>query len=183
MHETAPRTDSNLWLVDVDPRSGLPSGPARRRTQWTDFRIYGLSASENGSALCFNKGSIQSNIYVGELRAHGTRLTQLHRLPGDQAVSYPLDWTPDSSVRVDWLNCLAVKSGCGHEYFSGDLAIRILQRVKSGLPPKALGATITGNPALFALIAYDRVAALREHDAPTFSILGKVLAHEIAHLL
>ncbi len=94
--EAEPRTDSNLWVVEVKARTGLPASPARRRTGWADFRITGISAREDGSLLCFNKSSPESSIFVGELEARGTGLTQVRRLSADQAYSYPLDWTRDS---------------------------------------------------------------------------------------
>jgi eukaryotic-like serine/threonine-protein kinase len=94
-NEPAPRTDSNLWMVDLDPSTGLPSGAAQRRTQWTDFRIQSLSGSADGSRLCFTRSSEQSNIYVGDLQARGTQLASLRRLTLEDAVDLPLDWTPD----------------------------------------------------------------------------------------
>ena len=104
MNENAPRMDSNLWLVDVNSSTGLPTGPPRRRTQWTDFLVNGLSASDDGRHLCFNKGNIQSNIYVGELGSEGARPVRFRRLSEDQAISYPLDWTPDSRAIIEVSN-------------------------------------------------------------------------------
>lgn len=104
MNESAPRIDSNLWLVDVNSRNGFSTGSPVRRTQWTDFLVNGLSASQDGSHLCFNKGNIQSNIYVGELGTEGVSALQFRRLSGDQAISYPLDWTPDSRAIIEVSN-------------------------------------------------------------------------------
>jgi eukaryotic-like serine/threonine-protein kinase len=91
-----PRSDSNLWITDVNATTGLPSAPARRRTQWTDFRIDDLSASADGSRLCLIRRNEVSNVYVGELRAHATRLMQLRRVTAEEANSWPTDWTRDS---------------------------------------------------------------------------------------
>ena len=57
-YEPTPRTDSNLWMVEVDPQSGAPLGPEKRRTQWADFEIRSLSAGVDGARLCFFEGSI-----------------------------------------------------------------------------------------------------------------------------
>jgi Tol biopolymer transport system component len=97
-YEPAPRTDSNLWVVDVDPSTGLPSGAAQRRTQWTDFRIQDLSATADGTRMCFIRYSGHSNVYVGDLQAHGTRLASLRRLTLEDAVNLPFAWTPDSKA-------------------------------------------------------------------------------------
>jgi eukaryotic-like serine/threonine-protein kinase len=101
-YESAPRKDSNLWVVDVNPSTGLPTGAAKRRTQWTDFRIQDLSASADGSRLCILRGafgnSIRSNVYIGDLQAHGTRLASLRRLTPEDAENLPRAWTADSKA-------------------------------------------------------------------------------------
>ncbi len=91
-----PRSDSNLWIMAVNSTTGLPSVPPRRRTQWTDFRIDDLSASADGTRFCFIRRNELSNVYVGELQAHATRLTQIRRVTAEEANSWPTDWTRDS---------------------------------------------------------------------------------------
>jgi eukaryotic-like serine/threonine-protein kinase len=95
-YEAAPRTDSNLWVVDINPSTGLPSGTAQRRTQWTDFRIRDLSASADASLLCFTRSSVQENVYLGDLQGRGSRLGSLRRLTLEDAVNIAFGWTPDS---------------------------------------------------------------------------------------
>ena len=93
-----PRSDSNLWIVDVNSTTRLPSAPPRRRTQWTDFKIDDLSASADGSHLCFIRHRELSNVYVGDLQAHGTRLTHLRRVTAEEANNWPNDWTRDNKA-------------------------------------------------------------------------------------
>jgi serine/threonine protein kinase len=95
-NEPAPRTDVNLWTVKVDPMTGLPSGMPQRRTQWTDFGISGLSVNADGSRLCFLKGRQESDIYIGDIQAHGRRLASLRQLTREEARNYLYAWTPDS---------------------------------------------------------------------------------------
>jgi Tol biopolymer transport system component len=96
-YEPAPRTDSNLWRVGIDPTTGLPSGAAHRLTQWTDFHIQDLSANMDGSRLCFLRyAKIAADVYVGALQAHGTRLASLRQLTSTEANNIPFAWTPDS---------------------------------------------------------------------------------------
>lgn len=89
-------------MVDVNPSTGLPAGAAQRRTQWTDFRIQDLSASADGSRLCLLRGvfwnSVRSNLYVGGLQAHGTRLASLRRLTLEDAENLPMAWMPDGKA-------------------------------------------------------------------------------------
>jgi hypothetical protein len=87
------------------------------------------------------------------------------------------------SVPVDWLNCVTGENGCGHEFRDGDMVVRVLSHTQAALPSKALGAAVMGDPAVYAVIAYDRIIALRQNDAPPYATLGKVMAHEITHLL
>ncbi len=87
------------------------------------------------------------------------------------------------SVPIDWLNCLSARDGCGQEFRKGDMMVRILAHAQSGLPSNALGAALIGDPGVYAVIMYDRISAVRRHDAPVYSTLGKVMAHEITHLL
>jgi Tol biopolymer transport system component len=97
-YEPAPRTDSNLWELEVNPSIGSPSGTAQRRTQWTDFRIQDLSVSADGIRLCFTRSSVQDNVYLGDLQARGTRLASLRRLTLEDATNIAFAWTPDSKA-------------------------------------------------------------------------------------
>jgi serine/threonine protein kinase/Tol biopolymer transport system component len=91
-------TDSNLWVVDLNPSTGLSSSAAHRLTRWTDYPIQQLSASADGSRLCFLRSSAQSDIYVGVLQARGTRLASPYRLTLEEAYNGPTAWTPDSKA-------------------------------------------------------------------------------------
>lgn len=97
-YEPALRTDSNFWAVDLNPSTGVPSGPAHRLPQWTDYGIYQLSASADGSRLCFVRASFQADIYVGALQAHGTRLDSPRRLTFEEPYNVPTAWARDSRV-------------------------------------------------------------------------------------
>jgi Tol biopolymer transport system component len=57
-----------------------------------------LSASIDGHGLCFIKGIEQTNVYIGEIQAHGRRLASLHPLTNEDAYSVPGDWTRDSKA-------------------------------------------------------------------------------------
>ncbi|MFL6350245.1 MAG: protein kinase domain-containing protein [Bryobacteraceae bacterium] len=97
-NEPAPRRDSNLWTMNVDSSTGLPSGATQRRTQWADFRIQDLSNSADGRRLCFVRSNVQSNIYFGELQAHANRLSSPRQLTLEEAYDRPFDWTRDDKA-------------------------------------------------------------------------------------
>lgn len=91
---------ANLWAVDLNPSTGVPSGAPHRLTQWTDFQIDHLSASADGSRLCFLRSSsfTHSDIYVGALQSRGTQFASPHRLTSEEAFNAPTGWTPDSKA-------------------------------------------------------------------------------------
>jgi WD40 repeat protein len=98
--ELTPRNDTNLWTVKVDPATGLPSGMPQRRTRWTDFDIWMLSVNANASRLCFVRRREESDIYIGDIQAHGRRLTSPRQFTRGEARNYPYAWTPDSRAVV-----------------------------------------------------------------------------------
>jgi Tol biopolymer transport system component len=85
-------------MMDVNLSTGLPSGAAQRRTHWTDFRIQDLRSSADGGRLCFTRGNVESNVFVGDLQAHGNRLASPRQLTLEEAYDRPFDWTPDGRV-------------------------------------------------------------------------------------
>jgi eukaryotic-like serine/threonine-protein kinase len=99
-HQPYPLMDGNLWTVDLNPSTGVPSGAPHRLTKWTDFQIDHLSASADGSRLCFLRSSrfTHSDIYVGALQSRGTHFASPHRLTSEEAFNGPTGWTPDSKA-------------------------------------------------------------------------------------
>lgn len=88
----------NLWEIRVDPKTGGPVGKPRRVTNWVDTHFWGLSATADGKRLAFIKGNPQSDVYVGELEASGTRLKAPRRLTLDEHYDIPFGWTPDGKA-------------------------------------------------------------------------------------
>jgi hypothetical protein len=76
LRETGPRdpTDTNLWEIKVDPRSGRPAGKPRQITNWSGFLLVGPNATADGKRLVFGRVNAQADVYVGDLEAGGTRL-------------------------------------------------------------------------------------------------------------
>ena len=92
------QSDDNLWEIRVDPRTGAPAGRPQRITNWVVSHSWGLSATSDGKRLAFLKGNPQSDVYVGELEAKGTRLKTPRRLTLDERQDFPGAWTPDSKA-------------------------------------------------------------------------------------
>lgn len=96
--EAPDRSFSNLWEIDVDPKTMKSVGAPRRLTNWAGFYVGAMSASRDGKLLALTRETDQSNIYVGELRDHGDTLTQLHRISPEDRVEWPGTWSADAKV-------------------------------------------------------------------------------------
>jgi serine/threonine protein kinase len=90
--------DDNLWQIGMDNHSGTPTGKPKRLTQWAGSYLGGLSASTDGKRLVLLKATSQSQVYLGELAAGGTRMNPPRRLTNDESEDYPTAWTADSKA-------------------------------------------------------------------------------------
>jgi hypothetical protein len=88
-------------------------------------------------------------------------------------------------VDLNWVNCtLPVASAtCMSDLTPTDLAVRVIAKALPQMGPNVLGVAGSGGGEGIAFIFYDRMLALRTHARPLPFILGRVLAHEITHLL
>jgi len=90
-------SDANLWEIAVKP-NGQPAGKPRRLTNWTGYGFESFNPTADGKSLTLLKVSSQSDVYVGELEAGGTRLKPPRRLTLDERQDRPTGWTPDSKA-------------------------------------------------------------------------------------
>lgn len=90
----------NLWVLSLRPDTGIPIGPPMRWTRWADFHVSRLTATADGNSICFLRSMPRQNIWVGTLKAHGSRLTGLRTLTHDESIDWPWTWTADSKAVV-----------------------------------------------------------------------------------
>jgi serine/threonine protein kinase len=90
----------NLWLLTVDPSSGLPIQPPLRQSRWADFQINQLTATADGRSVCFRRSRFQQNIWTAILKAKEFGLGRLQRLTQADSVDWPWTWTADSKAVV-----------------------------------------------------------------------------------
>jgi serine/threonine protein kinase/Tol biopolymer transport system component len=96
------QNDSNLWEIGVDPQTGRPEGKPARITNWAGFWFAFPTGTADGKHLVFLKMSYESDVYVAELRAGGTRLAPPRRLTLDERNDWPTAWTADSRAVIFW---------------------------------------------------------------------------------
>jgi serine/threonine protein kinase/Tol biopolymer transport system component len=88
-------TGMNLWELDVNEKTGAPSGHPRQLTDWPNFDIENLSLSRDGTRLAFNKVNHQTNVYVLPLHNRNT-MERPRRVTLDDSNDNPFFWSPDS---------------------------------------------------------------------------------------
>lgn len=93
-------TDSNLWELNVNPRTGVPSGKPRRITDWGGFSAVNFSSSADGKRLCMLRAAFQSHIFVAQFKSADAALENLRPLNMDQQADMPFAWTPDSKAVI-----------------------------------------------------------------------------------
>jgi len=94
--------DSNLWEVKLDPRTGKLEDKPARITNWAGFSFASPTGTADGKRLAFLKSNFQSNVYVAELKAGGSKLTTPRRLTLDERNAWPTAWTSDSRAVLFW---------------------------------------------------------------------------------
>ena len=90
----------------------------------------------------------------------------------------------DRSLRIKWLNCTNFSErNCAWSFEKGDMIVRIVPHTSSSVRTGVLGEAVTAEAGVYAVVFYDRISALRGPRTSVSSVLGKVVAHEITHLL
>jgi DNA-binding winged helix-turn-helix (wHTH) protein/Tol biopolymer transport system component len=87
-------SDSNLWAIPMDPRTGAVRGPAQRLTAGPDLKSL-VSVSDNGKALTYARMSHHDHMYVIEMPRKGETNEAPTRMNLDEGNNYPFTWTPD----------------------------------------------------------------------------------------
>ena len=89
-------------------------------------------------------------------------------------------------IRLNWLDCLGpvIPSACTLQALPTDLDIYFWRTAPRSSPPgeAAKSASERGKPAA-VFVFFDRIFALSANSVLLPTILGRILAHEIAHVL
>ncbi len=88
-------------------------------------------------------------------------------------------------IELRWIDCTSrvLSASCGSPQASTDLIIRFLLKALPQAGARTLGIAGSSADYAAAFIFYDRILALRTHTHLLPAMLGRVLAHEITHLL
>ena len=94
--------DSNLWEVKLDPQTGKLKEKPTRITHWIGSSFTSPTGTTDGKRVVFLKSNSQSNVYVAELKAGGTKLTTPRRLTLEDRNDFPTAWSGDSRAVLFW---------------------------------------------------------------------------------
>ncbi|MBZ5593740.1 MAG: protein kinase [Acidobacteriia bacterium] len=98
-HEPAPNDqDSNLRTLSLNSKTGEPAGTPQKLTHWSTTAIRAVSASADGKRLVVLKANSQTDVYISELEANGTRMKTPHRLTLDERHDLSGPWMPDGKT-------------------------------------------------------------------------------------
>jgi Tol biopolymer transport system component/DNA-binding winged helix-turn-helix (wHTH) protein len=113
-----------FWLLRLDPRTGEPIEKPKPLTNWSGFYMDHPSFSADGKHLTFLRSSLQSTLYLADLRAGGAPLSAPVHLTMNEGQNDFIGWAPDNKTVV------FVSDRSGHpEFFrqsaGEDSAVRI----------------------------------------------------------
>lgn len=88
-------------------------------------------------------------------------------------------------IGLKWIDCTCrmAPAACKSRQTSSDLVIRFVPKALPPASATALAMTLRSPDHGAAFIFYDRIAALQTSTSLLQTMLGRVLAHEITHLL
>lgn len=88
-------------------------------------------------------------------------------------------------MKLSWIDCTSrpFPASCTSPQTPSDLVVRFLAKALPLASANALGIAGSTEGQGVAFVFYDRVLALRTHTRPLPTMLGRVMAHEITHLL
>lgn len=91
----------NFWTLQLDVHTGKPVEKAKRLTNWTGFcNAEYANATADGKRLAFLRRAVAWTVYVADLEAGGTRISNMRHLTLDESTDFPRDWTNDSKQVV-----------------------------------------------------------------------------------
>jgi len=91
-------TTCNVWQIRLDPLTSEFMGQPQRITNFAEVCASGFSVTADSKHLVFRESRIRASVYVADLQAGGTRLTNPSRLTLDEGWNNPAAWTSDGKV-------------------------------------------------------------------------------------
>ncbi len=94
----------NLWQARMDPRMTKFIEKPQRITSLAGICANPVNATSDSKRLAYSQWRPNTNVYVAELQARGTRLSTPTRLTMEQSWNEPFAWTADSKSVIFYSN-------------------------------------------------------------------------------
>jgi Tol biopolymer transport system component/predicted Ser/Thr protein kinase len=160
--EPAPNgKDANLWEVKLDPRTGKPENKPDRLTNWVGFSFASPTLTADGKRVAFLKWNFQTNVYLAELKAGGTRLTTPRRLTLDNRNDTPSTWTSDSRSVIFWSD----RNGL-NQVFTQNIDQQTADAVVTGRGQARMPRLSPDGAILYLADGWNRIMRVRSGDTP-----------------
>jgi Tol biopolymer transport system component len=157
------QTDSNLWEVRINLRSGERVGKPRRLTDWAGTTLLAPSVTYNGTRLVVLKSHARTDVLVGELSTAGAGLEGVRALTKGDGDAVPTGWRPDgSSVLFE-----TDRNGTSDVY-EQSLSTRASAQAAAAvaaLPDEEGGAFVAGDPPDVFYWSWQRTAGSQQTEA------------------
>jgi len=166
-------TDSNLWELRINLRSGERVGKPRRLTDWAGTSLQCPSVTYNGSKLVILKEHAHTDVLVGDIvdrGAGGTTLEGVRPLTKEAGDAVPTGWRPDASSVLFTTN----RNGTSDVY-EQSLSTRASAAAAvavASLPDEEDGGFIAGDPPEVFYWTWPRGEGSAEIPARLMRILG-----------
>jgi serine/threonine protein kinase/dipeptidyl aminopeptidase/acylaminoacyl peptidase len=104
IYSVAERTSNeyacNYWEIRIDNQTGKVVENPRRITNWNGFCMDVESVTADNKRLAFLEWASQFSVYVAELGANGTRISNPRRVTLTRNKTFPAAWTADGKAVV-----------------------------------------------------------------------------------
>jgi DNA-binding winged helix-turn-helix (wHTH) protein/WD40 repeat protein len=96
----SPSDTCNLWVVRLDPRTGLPVEKSKQLSNWAGFCVSRISATHGAHQIAFQEWSNHSATYLADLQPNGRALRDPKRFNLEDDEDAIADWTADNSTVI-----------------------------------------------------------------------------------
>ena len=95
LHETEHTNVCNYWTMRLDFATGKRIEEPRRLTNWPSSCVYGGSATQDDKKITYTASSSFYTSYIADLKAGGTRVSNINHFTLEDSDDVIMDWTAD----------------------------------------------------------------------------------------
>lgn len=170
-------TDSNLWEVRINLRTGERVGKQKRLTDWAGTTLLAPSVTYNGQRLVVLKSHARTDVLVGELGTTAGALQGVRAITKGDGDAVPTGWRPDASSVLFETD----RNGTS-DVFEQSLSTRASAAAAvavAALPDEEGGAFVAGDPPDVYYWSWERSEGSVESDARLMRVADGGMASRV----